>query len=121
MVPGHTPGSIAVAFPVKDGQVTRMAGLFGGSVLIPGRIPDEGLRQYIQSIEHWAAVTRKLNVDVEIQNHPMYDGLGAKLAQLKQRAAGQPNPFVVGRDGYQRFLAVMSGCTNVQIARRAQP
>jgi metallo-beta-lactamase class B len=121
MVPGHTPGSIAVAFPVRDGQVTRMAGLFGGSVLIPGRIPDEGLRQYIQSIEHWAAVSRKLNVDVEIQNHPMYDGLGAKLARLKQRAAGQPNPFVVGPDGYQRFLAVMSGCTNVQIARRAQP
>lgn len=121
MVPGHTPGAIAVAFPVREGQVMRMAGLFGGSILIPGRIPDDGLRQYIQSIEHWAAVSRRLQVDVEIQNHPMYDGLGAKLARLKQRAPGQPHPFVVGPDGYQRFLAVMSGCTNVQIARRAQP
>ena len=121
MVPGHTTGSIGVAFPVKDGAATRVAGLFGGSILIPGRIPDEGLRQYIQSIERWAAMARQVNVGVEIQNHPMYDGLGAKLSRLKQRNPGQPNPFVVGREGYQRFLAVMSGCTNVQLARRAQP
>lgn len=120
MVPGHTPGSIAVAFPVKDGQATRMAGLFGGSILIPTMIQDNGLRQYIQSLDRWAAVTQTLNVDVEIQNHPMYDGLGTKLAQLKQRAPGQPHPFVVGRDGYQRFLSVMSGCISVQQARRAQ-
>jgi hypothetical protein len=60
-----------------------------------------------------------LNVDVEIQNHPMYDGLEAKLARLKRRASGEPHPFVVGRDAYQRFLSVMSGCIGVQQARRA--
>jgi metallo-beta-lactamase class B len=119
MIPGHTPGSIGVAFPVRDDQATRMAGLFGGSILIPGRIPDDGLRQYLQSLERWAAVTAKLNVDVEIQNHPMYDGLEAKLARLKRRASGEPHPFVVGRDAYQRFLSVMSGCIGVQQARRA--
>jgi metallo-beta-lactamase class B len=121
MIPGHTPGSLGVVFPVRDGSTTRTAGLFGGSILIPTRIPDEGLRQYIASIEHWAQVTRELNVDVEIQNHPMYDGFTAKLQRLAQRAPGQPNPFVVGRDGYQQFLDVMAGCTNVQLARRAAP
>jgi metallo-beta-lactamase class B len=119
MIPGHTAGSLGVVFPVRDGNTTRTAGLFGGSILIPTRIPDEGLRQYVASIEHWADVTRKMNVDVEIQNHPMYDGFVAKLQRLKLRTPGQPNPFVVGRDGYQRFLDVMAGCTNVQFARRA--
>jgi metallo-beta-lactamase class B len=118
MIPGHTPGSIGVTFAVKDGGVTRTAGLFGGSILTPGRISDDGLRQYIKSVEHWAAATRRLNVDVEIQNHPMYDGFLAKLRRLKQRKPGEPHPFVVGRDGYQRFLNVMSECSQIQLARR---
>ena len=119
MIPGHTPGSIGIVFPVKDGRTTRIAGLFGGSILIPTRIPDEGLRQYMKSIEHWGEVTRKINVEVEIQNHPMYDGFAAKLQRLKQRKSGDANPFVVGREGYRRFLDVMSGCTDVQLARRS--
>jgi metallo-beta-lactamase class B len=119
MVPGHTAGSLGVIFPVKDGGTTRMAGLFGGSVLIPTFIPDDGLRQYVRSIEHWGTVTEEMNVEVEIQNHPLYDGFAAKLQRLKDRASGQPNPFVVGREAYQRFLQVMAGCTNVQLARRA--
>ena len=48
MIPGHTPGSVAIVFPIKDGTTTRTAGLFGGSILIPTRISDEGLRQYMQ-------------------------------------------------------------------------
>lgn len=118
MIPGHTPGSLGIVFPVKEAGTTHTAGLFGGSVLIPTRIPDDGLRQYIQSIERWAAVTRSMNVDVEIQNHPLYDGFTAKLQRLKRRTAGQPNPFVVGREAYQRFLQVMAACTSVQLARR---
>lgn len=118
MIPGHTPGSIGIIFPIKDGTTRRMAGLFGGSVLIPTRIPDDGLRQYTMSIEHWRDATSAMNVDVEIQNHPMYDGFIAKLQRLKQRKPGEPNPFVVGREGYRRFLDVMSGCNEVQLARR---
>jgi metallo-beta-lactamase class B len=118
MIPGHTPGSVGIVFPVKDGTTTRMAGLFGGSILIPTRIPDEGLRQYMKSIEHWGDVTRTMNVEVEIQNHPMYDGFAAKLQRLRQRKPGEPHPFVVGSNGYQRFLQVMSECTSVQLARR---
>ncbi len=118
MIPGHTPGSIGIVFPVKDGGRAHMAGLFGGSILIPTRIPDDGLRQYIQSIDRWTTVTRDMNVDVEIQNHPLYDGFERKLQRLAQRTSGQPNPFVVGREAYQRFLQVMSGCTSAQLARR---
>ena len=59
-----------------------------------------------------------MDVAVELQNHPLYDGLEGKLARLKDRKAGQPHPFVVGREGYQRFLTVMSECTQAQLERR---
>ena len=117
-IPGHTPGSLGYIFPVRDGRNTHVAGLFGGSILTPGRIPDEGLQQYIKSVQHFGDWTRKMNVDVELQNHPLYDGLEGKLARLKERKPGQPHPFVVGRDGYQRFLTVMSECTQAQLERR---
>jgi metallo-beta-lactamase class B len=118
MIPGHTPGSMGVIFPVKEGATTHVAGLFGGSILTPGRISDEGLKQYINSVEHWADVTRRMNVDVEVQNHPMYDGFQDKLERLTRRTPGTPNPFVVGRESYQRFVSVMAGCTRAQLARR---
>ena len=41
----------------------------------------------------------------------------AKLDPLKDRGKG-PNPFVVGQSNYQKFLAVMAACTEVNIARR---
>ena len=97
LIPGHTPGSLGYVFPVKDGGRTHTAGLFGGSILIPGRIPDEGLQQYIKSVEHFGDVARRMNVDVELQNHPLYDGFEAKLERLKAGRAGQPHPFVVGQ------------------------
>jgi metallo-beta-lactamase class B len=97
-----------------------MAALFGGSILTPGRISDDGLTQYIRSVAHFAEATRKMNVDVEVQNHPLYDGFESKLSRLKARRNGQPHPFVVGRQGYQHFMTVMSECSQAEAERRKQ-
>lgn len=118
LIPGHTPGALGFVFRVADGERSHTAALFGGSILLVNRIPTEGLQQYLQSLERFGAVTRQLGVDVEIQNHPLYDGFATKLEQLAARRAGDPHPFVVGTDAYQRFLTVMSECTNAQLARR---
>lgn len=118
LVPGHTPGALGFVFPVKDGAREHTAALFGGSILLVNRIPNQGLQQYVQSLERFAEVTSRLGVDVELQNHPLYDGFEAKLARLATRGAVDTHPFVVGRDAYQRFLTVMSACTSAQLARR---
>jgi len=118
LIPGHTPGSLGYIFNVRDGRTTHSVGLFGGTILTPGRIPDAGLEQYIQSVEHFREYARRMNVDTEIQNHPLYDGFESKLERLKTRKPGQPHPFVVGQNGYQRFLTVMSECTKAQLERR---
>ena len=49
-IPGHTPGAMGFIFPVKDNGRTHMAGLFGGTVLTPGPISDEGLQTYLKSL-----------------------------------------------------------------------
>jgi metallo-beta-lactamase class B len=118
LIPGHTPGSLGLVFPVQDGGVTHMAALFGGTVLLPGRMAVAGLQQYLGSVRHFGEVTARMKVDVELQNHPIYDDIVPRLAQLKARTKGAANPFVVGTTGYQNFITVMRECVEAQLARR---
>jgi metallo-beta-lactamase class B len=119
-IPGHTPGSMGLIFAVKDRGKTHMAALYGGTILLPAIISDDGLQQYLHSIAHFKDETKKAKVDVELQNHPLYDNLQAKLDKLKSRKTGDANPFVVGQANYQKFLDVMSQCMDAQIARRKE-
>ena len=117
-IPGHTPGSMAFIFPVKEGRRTYVAGLFGGTILTADRITTPGLKQYVQSIDHYLDVAKRMKVDVELQNHPIFDGMADKLARLRARKAGEPNPFIVATDRYAKFWSVVSECIQAEIARR---
>ena len=118
LIPGHTPGSMGFVFPVKEGRETHVAALFGGTVLIPGRMMPEGLEQYLGSIQRFREVTTRVKVDVEVQNHPLMDGLAGKLDKLQARRPPQANPFVVGEASYQTFLNVMTECIRAEQLRR---
>jgi metallo-beta-lactamase class B len=117
-IPGHTPGSMGYIFPVKDQGKTRIAAIYGGTILTPGIISNEGLQTYLKSVAHFKEETKKAKVEVEIQNHPLMDPIQKKLDRLDARKKGEPNPFVVGAANYQKFVDVMSLCTQVNIARR---
>ena len=117
-IPGHTPGSLAFIFPVKEGRRTHVAGLFGGTILTADRITTPGLQQYVQSVAHYLDVAKKMNVDVEVQNHPLFDMTPERIVALKARKSGDPNPFVVGTDRYVKFWSIVSECMQAEIARR---
>ena len=117
-VPGHTPGSLAFIFPVQDKGVTRIAGLFGGTVLTTGILTTDALKQYTQSIAAYLDVARKMNVEVELQNHPIFDGTPERLARLAAARPGEPNPFVVGNGKYLAMWQIVSACIQTEIARR---
>lgn len=117
-IPGHTPGSLAFIFPVKDGKRRHVAGLFGGTILTVDRITTPGLQQYVQSIAHYLDVAKRMKVDVEVQNHPLFDRTPERLAALKTRKAGEPNPFLVGNGRYLKFWRIVSECMDAEIARR---
>lgn len=117
-VPGHTPGSLAWIFPVSEGGMTHIAGLFGSTILRNDRLTTDTIVQELGSWEKWAAVTRRMKVDVELQNHPLFDGMPAKLTAIRARAPGQPNPFVVGEAAYGRFAGTVIECLKADIARK---
>lgn len=117
-VPGHTPGSLAFIFPVKDKGTTRIAGLFGGTVLTTGILTTEALQQYTQSIARYLETATSMRVEVELQNHPIFDGTPERLARLKATPDG-PNPFVIGNGRYVAMWNIISECIQAEIARRA--
>ncbi len=117
-IPGHTPGSLAFIFPVKDGRRSRVAGLFGGTILTADRITTPGLTQYVESIAHYLETAKAMKVDVEVQNHPIFDSTPFRLAQVRAGSLGTTHPFVVGTDRYVKFWNIISECIQAEIARR---
>jgi len=117
-IPGHTPGSLAFVFPVKQNGKTQMAGLFGGTVLTTGILTTDALKQYIQSIAHYLETAKKMNVEVELQNHPIFDGTPDRLARIKAAKPGDPNPFAVGNERYLKMWNIVSECIQAEVARR---
>lgn len=119
-LPGHTPGTMGFIFPVKDHGVKHVAALFGGVWLLPQFVSDDGLATFVGSVEKFAAATRRAQVDVALQNHPLMLPLPQQLERIAAREPRGPNPFVIGREDYQKFMGVLEGCTRVNIARRRQ-
>jgi metallo-beta-lactamase class B len=117
-IPGHTPGSLAFIFEVRENGKKHVAGLYGGTILDQGRITTEGLKQYIQSVNHYLETAKKMKVDVEIQNHALFDDTPGRLARLKARKSGDPNPFLMTTDKYVKFWNIVSECIQADIARR---
>ena len=116
LVPGHTPGAISVVFPVRDGENTHTAAVFGGTALTVPRLGD-ALPQYLESIDRFAGIATDMGVDVVLQNHPLFDGMPEKLERLKSRGSGDPHPFVLSApDSYRRFLETLSQCSRAQMA-----
>jgi metallo-beta-lactamase class B len=117
-IPGHTPGSLAFILNVRDGGVTHTAGLFGGTIQDQPRITIEGLNQYLGSVAHYLEIAKKMNVDVEIQNHAMFDDTPARLAKLATRKAGDPHPFLMPTERYVSLWTLVSECIRAEVARR---
>jgi metallo-beta-lactamase class B len=117
-VPGHTPGSMAFIFPVKDNGRPHTAALFGGAWLTPNILSDAALETFASSVDRFRQATTAAKVDVLLQNHMLMVPIQDKLDRLATRKKGDPNPFVVGAAAYQKFVNVMGACTRVNLDRR---
>jgi metallo-beta-lactamase class B len=114
LTPGHTPGTQSILFKVTERGVPHMAGLFGGT---GGGRTEPDMRTDIKSLERWRGLTRTAGVDVLIAVHHTHDDGVAKDEVVRNLKPGDTNPFVVGRDTYQRYLLVQQDCMRLQLAR----
>ncbi|MBY6030268.1 MBL fold metallo-hydrolase [Halomonas sp. DP8Y7-1] len=114
VTPGHTPGTLSLVIPLKDGESTHHAVLWGGTGFNFG--PDEArLREYSASAARMKAIAAEHDVDVFLSNHPTRDNSLQRIEALKQREEGAPHPFV--SDQSLGALDLLMSCSLAQAER----
>lgn len=114
VTPGHTPGTLSAIFPVTDKGTRHIVGFNGGT---GGGRDEAGLRASIPAFGRWADLTKAAGVDTLIANHPLHAATLEKEELIRHAMPGDPNPFVIGTDTYQRYVRVQQECARVQLAR----
>jgi metallo-beta-lactamase class B len=115
LTPGHTYGTVSTLIPVRDGDETHVAALWGGTLFNFG--PDaERFTAYAESAERFREIAARADADVLLSNHTDYDGSKEKLPALARRGAGDPHPYVVGTESIERYLTVAHECALAALA-----
>jgi metallo-beta-lactamase class B len=109
VTPPHTPGTLSLILPLKDGGQSHVGALWGGTAF-NFEPTVENFRAYAASAERFAKIAADKNADVPLSNHPPYDDALAKMEKLKSRTPEQPHPFATGPISVQRYLRVASQC-----------
>ena len=109
VIPGHTLGTLATVFTVHDKGQPHRAVAWGGTAYNFGPLPDR-LQLYSDTTVKYRDIMKKENADIFLSNHVSFDDSIRKMAALKERKAGEPNPYVVGQDAVQRFLTILGEC-----------
>jgi metallo-beta-lactamase class B len=91
--PGHSPGCFSFIFPVTEHGEKHMAGLMGGTAVWPSQLET---RQYAASIEYFKAFTQEAGCDIGLYYHSSE----AQFAGLHERRAGEANPLILGKAGF---------------------
>lgn len=120
LTPGHTPGTISTLIPVTDNGARHVMAEWGGTAfnftVTPDKPRDYWFRTYIASAEHFLAAARQAGADGVIANHLNFDESKRKLPMLANRKPGEPNPYVVGQEGVQRYLTIAEECAKAGLA-----
>ena len=127
LTPGHTPGTISVLVPLKDGNERHVGAVWGGinPSLVRYRVTyfkdwAESFRTWSASAARFQAIAAKAGADTYLAIHPFYDNALEKIHLLQYRKPGDPN-IMVNKDNLNRFLTIIKECTDAQLARIEPP
>lgn len=118
LVPSHTVGMISVIAPVTWHGVPHMVAIWGGDHIDNPNAPQKAL-QYASSLEFFHSITELAGVDATIQPH-IYQNDDLRLLDKVRAHPTGPNPFVIGRDRYDRYLSVWTQCMEAFGRRTAE-
>jgi metallo-beta-lactamase class B len=128
--PGHTLGTLSTLIPVKDRGQPHLVAYWGGTAfnwvagpqnyITPERPDRFWFKTYSDSARRFRDIASREGADVIISNHTNFDGSKQKLPAIKTRKAGEPNPYVIGKEGVIRYLTVVDECAEAGLARVTQ-
>jgi metallo-beta-lactamase class B len=120
--PGHTPGTLSYVFPVKNGSATLMAAYSGGTIMRGFGADPARWDEYIASQRRIARAAADANATVMLSNHSDFDGAYTRARLIPAaRQLGEDHPFIVGREGVQRYFTVMTECAMAAKLRATAP
>lgn len=118
LTPGHTPGTMSFIFPVRDGTAVHRVGYWGGGTV--SFLKPEDIDIYVKSARRFRDIDPA--IDVEMSNHPFFDGMLQKFELLAARGPGQSHPAVTGNAMFRRWMDVFADCAGeAAAAKRAAP
>ena len=118
-MPGHTAGTLSYLFEVKDnGKPLRV--VYVGGTAIPFNGTPDYYDQYITSSQKVAKAAADYGATMVLSNHTEFDNGYYKAHTAARRAAGEANPFDVGRDGVARYFSVVQQCATATKLRAAK-
>jgi metallo-beta-lactamase class B len=129
LTPGHTAGTISTLIPVKDRGVPHVVAAWGGTAfnwltnrsayITPDRPDAFWFDIYRMSALRFRDIAA--GADALISNHTEFDGSKTKLPAVLARKSGDPNPYVVGKDGVSRYLTVAYECATAGLQKTTAP
>ena len=111
--PGHTEGALSTMVPVMEGGQPHLAFFLNG----PRTVSLATSREMMESTQRMATLAKAAGVDVELNNHSYIDDSLPTIEAARTRQPGQPNPFLIGVEGFQQFAEWQIECLSADVAR----
>jgi len=119
VTPPHTPGTLSLIFPLKDGAMSHVGGLWGGTAF-NFEPTIENFTTYAASAERFARIAAEKGVDVPLSNHSSYDDALIKMTALKSRTPDK-HPFATGPITVARYMTVAAQCAHARARALVEP
>jgi metallo-beta-lactamase class B len=113
LTPGHTRGTLSVMFPVMDKGQRHMAYVLSG----PRTETPDTTSVMLTSTEKLLGIAKSGHVDVEFTNHSYIDDSLPTIEAVRHRKATEPNAYLIGEDGVQKYLGWQAECLRADLAR----
>jgi len=106
--PGHTPGSIALLFPVRDRGKQYTAFMPSGGFAAPDR-------QSLAAVERAIDLAKKQKAVALLSGHPGIYGDTLAWMETRRKNPNSPNPFLYGEERFARYLNIADECTKARL------
>jgi metallo-beta-lactamase class B len=120
--PGHTPGTISMLIPLKDGNRRHLGTIWGGNNFGCQYFKDraEAFRTYRDAAKRYMDIVSKAGADVFVSSHIAQDKIYNKITALRFRGPNDPHPFV-SKEAVLNHLTVVGECAASRLAGEKAP